>query len=85
MLDAEKAQILTHVLGRAMAKAVPDDKVRDEMAFHISDVLRNFLQISPVTDKAFESGELSQDDVDVILSLLLTHWPYHLKGLSSQW
>lgn len=48
MLDAEKAQVLTHVLGRAMAKAVPDDKVREEMAFHISDVLRVFLQISPV-------------------------------------
>ena len=82
MIDEEKAQILTHVLGRAMAKVVPDDKVRNEMAFHISDVLRDFLQISPVIDKAFESGEWSQDDVDAILSLLLTHWPYHLKGLA---
>ncbi|HYO56669.1 hypothetical protein [Archangium sp.] len=82
MIDEEKAQVLTHVLERAMVKVVPDDKVRDEMAFHISDVLRDFLQISPVVEKAFEEGELSRGDVDAILSLLLSHWPYHLKGLA---
>ncbi|MCY1080330.1 hypothetical protein [Archangium lansingense] len=82
MIDTEKAQVLTHVLERAMLKAVPDDKVRDEMAFHIADVLRDFLQIGPVIDKAFEKGELSRSDVDAVLSLLLSHWPYHLKGLA---
>lgn len=82
MIDAEKAQVLTHVLERAMLKAVPDDKVRDEMAFHIADVLRDFLQISPVIEKAFEKGELSRGEVDAVLSLLLSHWPYHLKGLA---
>lgn len=82
MMDAEKAQLLTHVLERAMLKAVPDDKVRDEMAFHIADVLRDFLQIGPVIEKAFEKGELSRSDVDAVLSLLLSHWPYHLKGLA---
>lgn len=82
MIDAEKARILTHVLDRAMVKAVPDDKIRDEMAFHIADVLRDFLQISPVIEKAFDKGELSRADVDAVLSLLLSHWPYHLKGLA---
>lgn len=81
MIDLEKARVLTHVLERAMLKAVPDDKVRDEMAFHIADVLRDFLQISPVIEKAFEKGELSRADVDAVLSLLVSHWPYHLKGL----
>jgi hypothetical protein len=82
MIDAEKAQVLTHVLERAMLKAVPDEKIRDEMAFHIADVLRDFLQISHVIEKAFEKGELSRSDVDAVLSLLLSHWPYHLKGLA---
>ncbi|HYO71253.1 MAG TPA: hypothetical protein VEU33_34755 [Archangium sp.] len=82
MIDAEKARVLTHVLERAMLKSVPDDKIRDEMAFHISDVLRDFLQISPVIEKAYEKGELSRADVDAVLSLLLSHWPYHLKGLA---
>ncbi len=82
MIDVEKARVLTHVLERAMLKAVPDDKIRDEMAFHIADVLRDFLQISPVIEKAFKAGELSREDVDAVLSLLLSHWPYHLKGLA---
>ena len=81
MIDRERAKILTATLDRAMVRAVPDAKVRDELAFHVADVLRDFLQIESTLEKAFEGKELTREDLDGVLSLMVTHWPYHLKAI----
>ena len=56
MIYRERAKILTATLDRAMMRSVPDAKVRDELSFHIADILRDFLQIESTIEKAFEGG-----------------------------
>ncbi|WNG39119.1 hypothetical protein F0U61_39740 [Archangium violaceum] len=81
-IDPERARILTSILDRSMVHAVPDAKVRDELSFHIADVLRGFLRIQSLLEKAFDGGELSRVDVEEVVSLMASHWPYHLKAIA---
>ena len=81
MIDPERARILTSILDRALVRTVPDAKVRDELSFHISDVLRDFIRIESLLEKALDGGELSRVDLEEVVSLMTSHWPYHLKAI----
>lgn len=82
MIDPERARILTSLLDRALVRAVPDAKIRDELSFHIADVLRDFLKIESTLGKVFDGAELSRLDLEEIVSLMTSHWPYHLRAIA---
>lgn len=81
--NAERVSALIIKFRRALADVIPDDDLRREVSFHLSDVRDEIRDLDQMFGKIEAGDSVSNDQLQHLYYLFCVHWPYHSEELKT--
>lgn len=75
---------VSRALSVSIRREVADEKLRSEIAFHLAELFKDFDEVYPILQGALRGRAMRPGDLDRLLYLTTTHWPYHQALLARQ-